>query len=197
MEEIWKDIVHYEGLYQVSNLGRVKSVERDKFLPNGTKNGHIAERIMPQFSNYNPKSGHGGYMWVSLWKFGKVKQEYVHRLVALAFIPNPENKPQVNHKDEVKTNNAVDNLEWCDCRYNNMYGTKRARYSKTRRENAKGFVGVVKCDLDGNELEAYTSMREAERANNLANSTLYHYFKENWQTCGGFKWKKNIMEELK
>lgn len=121
MEEIWKDVVHYEGLYEVSNLGRVRSTSTKK--------------IKPQHSNYNKKTGQGGYMVVNLWKFNKGKNEYVHRLVAMAFIPNPNNLPQVNHKDEVKTNNEASNLEWVTSKQNNNYGTHIVRATETRKNN--------------------------------------------------------------
>lgn len=103
--EKWMDIPHYEGLYMVSNFGRIKSVERDVFMPDGeTRNGHIEEHIVPQYDNGT------GYQFVNLCKNNKRKREYVHRLVALAFIPNPDKKPQVDHIDTDKANNIVENL---------------------------------------------------------------------------------------
>ena len=121
MNEVWKDVVHYEGLYEVSNLGRVRN-----------KN---TQQIKEQHSNYNKKTGKGGYMFVELWKCNKGKREYVHRLVAMAFIPNPENKPQVNHKDEVKTNNEVSSLEWTTSKENNNYGNHTEKSIETRKNN--------------------------------------------------------------
>lgn len=99
MEEVWRNVVHYEGLYEVSNLGRVRN-----------KDGHI----MAQFNNGN------GYMQLSLTKFGKSYHEYVHRLVAMAFIPNPDNKPQVDHRDTVRSNNEVSNLRWVTASENDL-----------------------------------------------------------------------------
>lgn len=120
--EIWKDIKGYEGLYQVSNYGRVKSLK-------GTGNG-IRKKddiIILSFRNSN------GYNRVHLMKNGKEQNIYVHRLVAEAFIPNPNNYPIVNHKDEDKSNNNVNNLEWCTHKYNVNYGTATERMSKTRK----------------------------------------------------------------
>lgn len=123
MEEIWKDIENYEGLYQVSNLGRVKS------LPNVNHKNEII--LKPSISN--------GYYSVALNKSGKQKRIYIHRLVAEAFIPNPHNLPQVGHKDEnnFKTgdgcNNCVDNLEWCTHKENSNTPKRAERLKKNNR----------------------------------------------------------------
>lgn len=181
MEEIWKDIPQYEGMYQVSNLGRVKSLERYK--DNHSKQQLVPERILAQSLKDN------GYQTVSLWKNNKGKNEYVHRLVAMAFLPNPNGLPQVNHKDENKANNTWTNLEWCDSSYNNNYGTKRSRQGETLLNNGKTSKRVAKCDLEGNELATYRSMREAERENGLANGAISAYFKYNREQTGGYTWR--------
>ena len=103
--EIWEDIEGYEGIYQVSSLGKVKSLNF-----NHTKK----EKILKPFFNRD------GYLSVNLYKEGKRKQYLVHRLVAKVFIPNPENKLEVNHKDEDKTNNKVENLEWVTSKENRI-----------------------------------------------------------------------------
>ena len=114
-KEVWKDIKHYEGLYKISSLGRVWSVHKHDF-----KVPHIKDN---------------GYMFVQLYKNGKMRNEHLHRLVSLTFVPNPNNLPQVNHKDENKRNNCVDNLEWCDGKYNNNYGTAQERKVTANRKN--------------------------------------------------------------
>lgn len=115
MEEIYKDIEGYAGLYQVSNMGNVKSLNYNK-----TKR----ERILKAEKDV------GGYLRVALRKQGTQKHYKIHRLVAEAFIPNPNNYKQVNHIDEDKTNNSVDNLEWCSAKYNSSYGTRTHRITK-------------------------------------------------------------------
>lgn len=124
MEEVWKDIAEYEGLYQVSNMGRVKSLSRMKWSGlNGGCYVNTKEKILQ--GSVNDK----GYKIVTLCG----KQKYIHRLVAIAFIPNPDRLPMINHKDEVKTNNKVENLEWCDSRYNINYGTRTGRMAEKLR----------------------------------------------------------------
>lgn len=120
--EEWKDIKGYENKYQISNLGRVKALD---YRRTGK------EQIISIKNNK-------GYSEVALWKDSKRKMFMVHRLVAQAFIPNPNNLPQVNHKDENKTNNIVENLEWCTQSYNNSYGTRLERVSSSLKRNTAG-----------------------------------------------------------
>lgn len=126
MKEIWKDIPNFEGLYQVSNLGNVKTL--DKYVNSGIKNNSKVKRIGKILKQYNK----GGYLQVSLRKNYKRYYFGIHRLVAMAFIPNPNNYPQVNHKDENKLNNCVENLEWCTAQYNCNYGNRNKKiYNQT------------------------------------------------------------------
>lgn len=122
MKEIWKDISGYEGEYQVSNLGNVRSL-------NYRRSGEL--KLLKQATT-------NGYKQITLSKNGKCKSYNVHRLVAIAFIPNPNNYKEVNHKDEDKSNNNVNNLEWCTREYNNNYGTKNERTKKKLSESRKG-----------------------------------------------------------
>lgn len=140
--EVWKDIKDYEGFYQGSNWGRVKSLERIDCIGH-----HRKERIL------KPKKDKYGYLQVNLWKNGKKKTFTVHRLVTEAFIPNPNNLPCINHKDECKTNNNVNNLEWCDNKYNNAYGTRTERCCKP----------VLQYDLEGNFIREWKSTAECGR----------------------------------
>lgn len=114
MEEVWKTIIDYPN-YQVSNLGRIRSLKTYK--------------ILKQFTNCF------GYKGVHLNRFGTAKTFIVHRLVAEMFIPNPNKYPCINHKDENRSNNCVYNLEWCTYSYNNTYGTVIERRTKTYKDN--------------------------------------------------------------
>jgi hypothetical protein len=131
--EIWKDIKGYEGLYQVSNLGRVKSLGNSKSKK---------EKILKPF-----KRGRG-YLTVKLFNNNKKKQIFIHRLVAETFIDNPDNLPQVNHKDENKQNNLLDNLEWCTNKDN-------ARYSFSKE--------ILATNINTKEKIIFTSIGEARK----------------------------------
>ena len=163
MEEIWKDIEGYEGLYQVSNRGRVKSLKYKK------------ERIL------KPRK-QSGYYKVLL--YNDKKYEYsIHRLVAHAFIPNPDNLPQVNHRDENPSNNRVDNLEWCDGKYNINYGTciaKRAR-SKSKK--------VLQFKPDGTFVKEWKSIIDVQRNLGFDHANISRCCKNIRKTAYGFLWK--------
>jgi hypothetical protein len=124
MEE-WRDIEGYEGLYQISNLGSVKSLFRYRVCKNGSFQP-IKERLL------SPRTDKDGYKEVLLCNNCKRKCFKIHRLVAQAFISNPNNYPVINHKDENPSNNIVENLEWCTVKYNTNYGTTQERRRKTR-----------------------------------------------------------------
>ena len=120
--EIWKDVIGFEDAFQVSNLGRIKRKAFNFNIFNGVNSFRKAHIVKPQLRV-------GGYYHVSLSYKGKVYTKLIHRLVAMAFIPNPCNLPRVNHKDENPSNNCIDNLEWCDQKYNSNYGTNGQRIS--------------------------------------------------------------------
>ena len=144
--EVWKDVLGYEGLYQVSNKGNVYSVERKDTL--GRKQGGFI---------LSPRCNENGYTMVNIYENGKRENKTVHRLVAEAFIPNTENLPQVNHIDEVKDNNNVENLEWCTSKHNNNHGTRNERLAQTQ---SKKVVGV---NIKTGEVLTFSSTSEARR----------------------------------
>lgn len=127
--EEWRDIPNYEGIYQVSNLGRVKRLQREEMRPCIVRNGYKVKGFSISISELllKPSDTRDGYKRVSLCKKGKQEYLRVHRLVASAFIPNPDNKPQVNHLDNNRSNNVVTNLEWCTAKENAEYASKQGR----------------------------------------------------------------------
>lgn len=149
MEEIWKDIRGWEGLYQVSNLGRIRTLPKihNSIHPYVTK-----EKILKFFPNKD------GYWLVDLVKDRKKTRFQVHRLVALTFVPNPQNKPEVNHINEIKTDNRIENLEWATRTENNNHGTRNKRSGDA---NSKS---VYQYDLQGKYICEYPSTKVAARA---------------------------------
>ena len=169
--EIWKDKKDYEGLYQASNLGRVRSVDRWVKGKSGSLR-LIKGKIL------KPGTTKDGYLQVVLCKNGKEKTFRVHRLVAETFLLNPENLPEVNHKDEDKTNNNVENLEFCDRTYNVNYGTRNEKQSKK----------VYQYTLDGQFVREWVSTREAGR-NGFNSGHIASCCKGKQKTHKDFIWK--------
>ena len=176
-EEVWKDIAGYEGLYQVSNLGRVKSLARKVATGRGWR--IIKETILKQ------SLSNTGYYRVYLSEHSKLKPYSVHRLVATAFIPNPKNYPFVNHKSEVKTENFVENLEWCDQSYNTTYGTSMERQIETQRKTMSTNKKVLNVDT-GKE---YVSISEASRDVGVSITALSNCLNNKTSQSVGYKWK--------
>lgn len=151
MEE-WKDVVGFEGLYQVSNKGRVRSIDRVIIRCNGTLLP-LTGKILPQYK----KRGNSWLprLQVNLSKNGKAYSKLVHRLVAEAFLPNPQEYETVNHKDENPLNNNLDNLEWCTNAYNHNYGTRNKRHAESLEKSIDMF------DSNGNYIKTFTSIKNA------------------------------------
>lgn len=196
--ETWLPIKGYEGIYEISNLGRVKRLAYDKNVCGGSKQ-HCCERILkPQIRKH-------GYLAVSISKNNKMKSYLIHRLVAIAFISNPNNLPQVNHKDENPSNNNVENLEWCDQRYNSNYGTSKERIS-TKLKNGILSKPVEQYDKHGNLINEFPSAIEASRVLHISVSGIVSCCNGNkkYSHCGGYQWKykndnkviNNILKEI-
>jgi hypothetical protein len=186
MEE-WRDIEGYEGLYQVSNEGRVKSLDRviDAYNYNANKNISYVKkgRILKQGLDKD------GYSLVNLCRNSEDhKTCKVHRLVAKAFIPNPNNYLEINHKDECKTNNVVENLEWCDHSYNNTYLDKNVRGGLTRIKNGNT-KKVYQLTLDGKLINVFKSSREAERISDYNHSSICNCINGRTKTYKGYLWR--------
>lgn len=163
MNEIWKDIKEYEGIYQVSNLGRVKRVETDRILKG--------------------RKDKGGYLVVNLYKNSILSNKKIHRLVAQAFIPNTENKSQVNHIDEDKTNNMISNLNWMTAKENLNHGTHNERVSKTLS------IPTIATNIKTGESQEFYGARECARHLGLDPSHITAVLKGKRKQTGGYTFK--------
>lgn len=172
MKNDWRTIPNYEN-YLVNSDGDVFSKHTNKLL--------------------KLRKSKFGYMRAALYNSSGEKHEImVHRLVALAFIENPLNLPQVNHKNEVKTDNRVENLEWCDCSYNINYGTRNSIVSKKQKENKDKTVArkVMQINPNTNEvIKVWNSLRDIERELGIPHSNIYYCCTGKRKTRGGFIWK--------
>ena len=180
MKEIWKDIPNYEGLYQASNLGNIKSL-------NYNKKG-ISKNLKQQF--YFNK-----YKAVTLFKNKKKKVFLVHRLIALTFITNNENKPFVNHLDGNKLNNKAENLEWVTNSENQIHAHKMGlNFSPSKNkfgEDNHLSKSVIKYNLKNEVIKKYGGIREAERDTGIKKTCIINCCKGKQKTAGGFVWKYN------
>lgn len=165
--EEWRDVENYKGYYQVSNTGKVKSLNY---------NHTGKERILKAHDNGK------GYLQVQLCKDGKKENYYLHVLVAVAFIPNPDNLPQVNHKDEDKTNNCVENLEYCSRLYNANYGTRNKRVAE------KLSKPIFSIDKESGEIREFPSTMEAERQTGIDQRRINDCLKGRKKSAKGFYW---------
>lgn len=171
MKEIWKDINGYEGLYQVSNMGRVKRLNTCDSIGR-----MLDERVLK-------KSNNNGYEMVRLCKNAKQYGYNIHRLVAQAFIPNPENKPQVNHIDENKTNNTILNLEWVTAKENQNHGSSIERSAKNRCKS------VIAIDIANGEYNEYMSCKECSIKLGLSAGNINNVLKGRQKQTGGYIFK--------
>jgi len=175
--EVWKDIKGYEGHYQVSNIGRVKSLERTATVKNGSKRT-VRERIL------KPSPDQDGYWYVILYDdSSKKKKFFVHRLVCEAFHKNPENKPCVNHIDEDKTNNTASNLEWCTVTENINYGTRTAKSAKALSKSVGQYTP------NGELVKVWKSTMEVERQLGFSNGNISAAARGKFKTAYGYVWK--------
>lgn len=175
--EIWEDVKGYEGLYQVSSKGQVKSMYFHSQKGKGNNLKENPKILTPGVDSY-------GYNIVSLCNGETKKTVTVHKLVAEAFIPNPNGLPCINHKDENKLNNCIENLEWCTVEYNNSYGTKGERVSQTLKKK------VYQYDQEMNLINIYDGAIDAEKQTGVSRSNICICLKGKTKTAGGFIWKE-------
>lgn len=171
MKEIWRNIKEFHGIYQVSNLGRIRNIKKNKILTGYTNNK--------------------GYQMIHFHTNTQDKMYSIHRLVATYFKPNPKNLPQVNHKNEIKTDNRACNLEWCTAKHNMNYGTLPKRLSIDKLNNTYNTKKVI-CVETG---VIYASLREAERQTGIGNASISKACKNKAVLAGGYHWKYIEEEE--
>ena len=170
MVEIWKPVIGFEGLYEVSNMGRVK--------------GYNSKILKP----YESKDG---YLQVSLYKDMKASKRYVHRLVASAFCLKPEFQCEVNHIDENKKNNCSENLEWVTHRKNIIHGSRIEKQRNTLLSNGKLQKRVACLSIDGELIQTFESIKKASELTGANQSSISQCCKEaqHYRTAGGYKWQ--------
>lgn len=170
-EEIWKDIIGYEGLYQVSNLGRVKSL---------SNNFSRKEKILKNHKNS------GGYLRVVLNKNRKAKRYYIHRLVSEYFIDNPNNLPQIDHINTDRTDNRVENLRWVTHKENM---NNPLTIDKINKINKKSSKPIIQFSKDGEFIRKWDSAMDAQRELGIKQGGISECCKEKRKTAGGYIWR--------
>jgi len=171
--EIWKDIKGYEGLYQVSNTGRVRALDRQIGYRNGRlRNWKGVEKVLTENTR--------GYLATKLYKDGKGATKEIHRFVAEAFIPNPDGKDEVNHIDGNKHNNHISNLEWVSHSENMRHSTEVLKNIKKR---------VLQYSLDGTYIQTFNSIKEAAEKTHSPRTAICQVVKGKRITAGGYMWR--------
>lgn len=181
-KEVWKDVIEYEGYYQVSNLGRVKALKRTLVYSDGrtvTRRERVRKPLLSR-----------GYLLMCLSKKDSQKYFAIHRLVADAFLENPNNLPQVNHIDENRLNNKVSNLEWVTPRENNTHGTRIERMLRSRGKNKTKHRKVNQICLETNKvLKTHESISSAARSVKASYAAIASCCRKTTKTSFGFKWE--------
>lgn len=175
--EIWKDINGFEGIYQISDKGNIRSLDRKIICSNGSVRFQRGSEIKPYINKQ-------GYRTVVLHNNGKHKMCRMCRLVAEAFIQNPQNLPQVNHKDENKGNDEKGNLEWCTCLYNLTYNNLHHRRNNKNNKKSKP-VAQIK---NGKIIKVFHSVREVERVLGFQNGNISQCCNGKTKTSYGYEW---------
>jgi hypothetical protein len=167
MQEEWKEVLGFDILYEVSNLGRVRTRYDEK-------KGYTKE-----YRFVSPRDNGHGYLCFN-WKQKKHQRTvYLHRLVAENFVENPNRHTEINHKDEDKTNNRAENLEWCEHKYNCNYGTRNQRSATSKKK-------PVECIETG---AVYSSANEAARQNGICKTAILNCIHGRTKTSGGYTWR--------
>ena len=180
--EIWKDVVGYEGLYEISNLGNVRSVKRTRIIHD--KRGRDFEAPLPEKLLSTISTDKTRYLGVMLYQNGEKKRYLIHRLVAEAFVPNPNGLKEVNHIDENTKNNKADNLEWVTHKQNMNHGTLPER----RKHFRVATTPIIQYDINGEKIAEYNSIIEASQITGINKSSIESGLSRNGY-CRGYFWK--------
>jgi hypothetical protein len=159
--ENWRDVPGYSGIYDISDCGNIRRLQNKRILRKVNRNGYLVAHLSNRVA----------------------KSFYIHRLVAMAFIPNPDGLPQINHKNEIKTDNRAENLEWCTAKYNMNFGTRTQRMKKNRS------FPVMQIDEYGVVISIYEGISEAERKTGINRPNICKCLKGKIKTAGGYKWE--------
>ena len=179
VNEIWRDIKGYEQLYQKSNFGTVKSVDRISKHSNGDLK--LKGRLLKSIKHS------GGYLQVFLSKNGKVKRYYIHRLVVEHFLPNPDNKPCIDHINADKSDNRVENLRWVTHKENSDNQITKTKHIKKLKEKLS--KPIIQFTLTGELIKKWNSIRDVERELGIDNSSIIRCCKNRQKTAGGYIWR--------
>lgn len=196
MKEVWKDIPGYEGMYQASNTGKIKSLTRIVNSSYGSKM-RITGKIKKLYQHPN------GYVYVGLSKNGETRSCRVHRLIAMAFIENKSNLSDVNHKNGKKNDNRLSNLEWCSPSQNSIHAYEmKLRKSPNYWEGKFGALhnlskAVEMRSKEGVIIKTFASIREAERNTGIANQNITKCLKGKRRSAGGYVWSFERTSQLK
>lgn len=187
IDEIWKDIPGYEGHYQASTLGKIRSLDRYLFHP-------ICRRRFLKGRVLKLALSDRGYLHLCLYN-PKNKNHRINRLIAQTFIPNPENLPEVNHKDGNKLNNNVDNLEWCTSSENNLHAVRMGLVKRGVTDPRS--KPVVQLTLDGDFVAEFAGVKEAARETGISLGNISNVLHKKRNFAGGYKWEFKTNYKLK